>query len=286
MLSLRSIFFGVVSLAVVGGTVAAAQQDTTMPKVLYINREYVKLGKGTAHSHTESAFVDALRRAKSPEHYIALSSITGKNRVLYISGHDSFDAMQKSHDSMSKYPGLEAELTRNSIADDALLDNVDHFIFYYDDDLSLNPRADLSSDRFMEITAFHVRPGHAHEFSELVKMVIAAHKKAGTNANWAMYELTYGGGDTYTMFSADKSMAEIDEGFAEGKKFRDAVGDEGMKKLSQSIADCVESSDSELFAINPAQSYPPDAWVKADPGFWQPKSAAPAKPAAAKKAKP
>ncbi|MGB0052396.1 MAG: hypothetical protein WBQ02_09160, partial [Terracidiphilus sp.] len=77
----------------------------------------------------------------------------------------------------------------------------------------------------------------------------------------------------------------IDTGFAEDKQFRDALGDEGMRKLRELEADCIQDSDSELFSINPAQSYPPPEWVKADPDFW--KSSAPAaKPAAAKKPAP
>jgi hypothetical protein len=58
-----------------------------------------------------------------------------------------------------------------------------------------------------------------------------------------------------------------------------------MRKLRELEADCIDSSDSELFAFNPTQSYPPDEWVNEDPGFWKTKPAmAPAaKPAAAPK---
>jgi hypothetical protein len=40
-----------------------------------------------------------------------------------------------------------------------------------------------------------------------------------------------------------------------------------------------------LFSVNPKQSYVDPAWIKADPDFWKPKSAAApaAKPAAAEK---
>ena len=68
-------------------------------------------------------------------------------------------------------------------------------------------------------------------------------------------------------------MAEIDTGYAEDKQFHDAIGEDGLKKLRELEADCIESSDSELFAINPAQSYPMDEWVKEAPDFWKPKHA-------------
>jgi hypothetical protein len=65
-------------------SMAAAQETTPPPKVLSIIREFVKPGKsGAAHEKAESAFVQAMTRAKWPTHYLAVSSITGKpSRLL------------------------------------------------------------------------------------------------------------------------------------------------------------------------------------------------------------
>ena len=41
---------------------------------------------------SESAFVQAMTRAKWPAHYLAVSSVTGKPRVLFLTGYDSFPA--------------------------------------------------------------------------------------------------------------------------------------------------------------------------------------------------
>jgi hypothetical protein len=81
-------------------------------------------------------------------------------------------------------------------------------------------------------------------------------------------------------------MADIDTGFAENKKFMDALGEDGVKEFRKLYASAVETSRSELFSINPKMSYVPEAWIKADGDFWRPKAAAakpPAKPAAAEK---
>jgi hypothetical protein len=117
-------------------------------------------------------------------------------------------------------------------------------------------------------------------------MVKDAHDKAGTHAHWAAFEIAYGAPDgTYLVLSADDSMADIDRGYAEDKAFREALGgDEGMKVLDELFAATVDSSDSQLFAVNPKQSYVSPDWIKADPEFWAPKPAA--KPAAAPMAKP
>ncbi len=70
-----------------------------------------------------------------------------------------------------------------------------------------------------------------------------------------------------------KSLAEIDKGLLDSKKFGEAVGEEGMKKLNELFAECCEATQQQLFAINPHQSYVQDEWIKADPDFWKPKAA-------------
>ena len=75
---------------------AVAQEPTPPPKVLSVIREFVKPGKsGAPHEKAESAFVQAMTRAKWPTHYLAVSSITGKPRVLFLTGYDSFEAWEK-----------------------------------------------------------------------------------------------------------------------------------------------------------------------------------------------
>jgi len=159
---------------------------------------------------------------------------------------------------------------------------VDSQVYTYDADLSYRPHADISTARYMEISVFKVKPGHGHDFEELVKTAIEANKKAGTSAHWATFEIAYGVEDgTYIMLSSDKSMAEIDTGMAEGKQFVAAMGEEGMRKWREKIASTMDSSRSELFAFNPHMSYVAPEWIKADPEFWKPKApmAAAAKPA-------
>jgi hypothetical protein len=275
------------SLAVAGSSIAAAQQTASLPKVLQITREFIKPYKGgAAHDKTESAFITAMTKAKFPAYYLGLDSLSGKSRALFLTQYDSFADWEKDNKIVDKNPALSAELERASIADGELLDEVDSGVFTRDDDLSYKPHADISHARYMEISEFHVRAGHQSDWHKLAKMVKDAHDKAGTHAHWAMFEVAYGAPDgTFLSLSADDSMADIDREYAEDKSFRDAIGGEdGMKALDQLFAETVESSDSQLFAVNPKQSYVSPDWIKADPDFWAPKPAA--KPMAAPAAKP
>jgi hypothetical protein len=274
-------------LAVASSLIAAAQEASGPPKVLLIQREFVKPGKaGAIHDRSEANFVQALSRAKWPTHYLALNSLSGKSRALYLTGYPSFDAVQKDNDALDKNPVLGPELDKLEALDGELLDSTDSFVLYYDADTSYRPEPDLSHARYLEVSSFVVKPGHDHEWEEIAKMVIAAHQKGGTSAHWATYEMAYGGGDEYVILSADKSMADIDQGFAEGKQFEAAMGEDGMKKLRELTASAIESSDSQLFAFNPRQSYAPDDWIKADPDFWKPKPMAAPAPKPAAPAKP
>ena len=287
MKKIGKVLLGVSIAAAACGCLAA--QDMSMPamsgppKVLQIEREYLKPGKaGMIHDKSESGFVQAMIKAKWPTHYVALNSLSGKSRALYLTGYDTFAAWQKDIDAMAKNPSLSAEIDRLEQSDGDLLSQFDEFVFSYQPDLSYNASGDLGNVKYMEVTSYHLHPGHHKDWSDLVKMVMDAHKRAGTSANWAMYEMEYGGGDEYVIFSTDKGMGDIDDGFADSKKFREAMGEDGMKKLEDLVAVCVESSDSQLFAINPRQSYAPEDWVKENPDFWKPKPMMAAKDAANK----
>jgi hypothetical protein len=273
-------------LAVSGVSPAAAQEATTaQPKVLQITREWIKPYKnGMAHDKSEGAFVAAMAKAKFPVHYVALNSMTGRSRALYLTRYNSFEEWEQSNAIVDKNAALNAELERAGLADGELLEQTDSGVFLYDEDLSYRPRPDLSHARYLELTVFHVRPGHRKEWLEVVKKVKEGYDKAGTSAHWGMYEIAYGGNDgTFLALSSDNSMADIDKGFADNKKFMEAMGgEEGMNKLDELFGSAVESSGNELFSVNPKQSYVDEAWISANPGFWKPKAteSSAAKPAA------
>jgi hypothetical protein len=280
------------SLAVASTCVARAQEprgNTTIPKVLQITREFMKPGKaGMAHDRAESAFIEAMSRAKWPTHYLGMTSLSGKQRALFLTRYESFEAWEKDIAAVEKNTTLSTALDRAGMADGELLDSIDQGVFVFNQELSLRPRADLSPMRYMEISVYRVKPGHDSGWNELVKMVKAGYEKGVPDAHWGVFEQVYGGdGGTYLVLTARKSLSEVDRGFEQDKQFEAAMGEEGLKKLGELIAGTVESSQHQLFAFNPRMSYVADEWIKANPDFWKPKTAAAAKPSSEdKKAKP
>jgi hypothetical protein len=281
----RSIVAAGVLLAVGGSVIATAQgmsNPPMPPKVLVVGREFTKPGKsGVAHEKTESAFVQAMKRAKWPTHYLAVESLSGKSRALFFTGYDSFEAWEKDQNASQKDAALTADLARAWAGDGELLSDTDSGVLRFNAEYSLHPAVDIAHMRYFEIARYQVKPGHDKDWDEAMKMVLAAYEKI-PGSHWACYSTVYGYADnTYVFFTPLKSATEIDKEIGQGKDFEAAMGPEGMKRLGELSAATIQESQSNLFAFNPRMSYPRDEWVKADPDFWSPKAAA--APAAAKK---
>jgi hypothetical protein len=273
-------------LLFIGSGIAFAQETMGPPKVLVVMREYLKPGKaGSTHEKTESAFVRAMSAAKWPTHYFGMDSLSGPSRSLFLVGYPSFEAWEKDNLATQKNATLSAAFDRASLADGDLLTSYESSTSVFREDMSLRAAVNIAQMRYFEITQFVVRPGHEKEFEALAKIYVDGFGKAVPAAHWATFERQYGAstgasaGDVFLVFNPMKSMAEVDTSFADSKKFADSLSDSEKKKLAELTAACIESVQTNLFAFNPKESYPPDEWIKAD-AFWKPKAAAPAaKPA-------
>jgi hypothetical protein len=257
---------------------AAAQEKSegmhTPPPVLTIVREMLKPGKsGSPHARTESMFVKAMSGAKSPSYYLGMDSMTGKSRSLFFTGYESFAAWEKDLQSQQKNPTLSAALDRASVADGELLESYEESVWVYRADQSYNQNSSLAGIRYFELEVFSVKPGHEEDWNAAVKLVKDAYAKGMPEAHWAMYQLVDGGPTpAFLVITPRKSLEEIDTAFADGHKFMDAIGADGMKKLNDLTAGSISETETNMFAINPAISYMDEALAKADPDFWGHKS--------------
>lgn len=264
------------SCLVCGGSGLLTAQETANdvtgpPKVLVIQREFVKPGKqGSAHEKTEAAFVRAMMAAKWPTHYLAVDSLSGPSRSLFLIGYDTFAAWEKDNAAMMKDPTLSAAFDRAAQADGELLSRYETGVFTYNEEYSLRAPVNIGQMRLMEMTSFKVRAGHRKDWDSLVKMYKAAYEKAVPDAHWAMFEAMYGTDISYLLITPMKSASEVDSEMAADTAFRKAMSDEDAKKAAELSAASIESAESNLFLFNPKMSYPSDTWIKADPAFWKP----------------
>ena len=242
------------------------------PKVLLIMREYVKPGKaGAIHEKSEAAFVNAVKAANWPTHYVALNSMSGRSRALFLMGYPTFEAWEKDNQATEKNAALTTALDKASLNDGELLSEYDQGVFTLDTENSLRT-GDAVHARYLEISSYRIKPGHRKDWMDLVKIYHDTFEKSVPDAHWALYESYYGAdnGGVYLVISPMKSLAEDDASMGDGKKLQEALGPEGMKHVSELTAACVESTQTNLFSMNPKMSYPAAEWIKAD-SFWAPK---------------
>lgn len=264
------------SLTITGGlsvpAMGQSMDGASAPKYLQVIVEYTKPGKGgMAHDKTESAFVQAMVKAKFPIHYTAYNSLTGLPRALFLSAFDSFDEMDKANKIMSA-PATETEFDRINAADGELLESQKLLIFESVPELSFHSKKPGPQNRFLEAQILLVRPGHGKDFEDLAKMVIAAQEKAGSSNHWGAYRIRFGEqAGSYALLTAANSMADFDQIFGEQPKYMASLSDDDKKKMNELRAAAIESGHNELYAVNPAQSYVSEDWIKADPEFWKPK---------------
>jgi hypothetical protein len=187
--------------------------------------------------------------------------------------------MEKDALDDQKNAAFSAAIDRAEVADGDLLDSSDQSSWVYRPDQSLNQTGGLVGIRYFEIEVFQIKPGHEADWDDAVKLVKEAYTKV-PDAHWAMYQNVFGREQpAYLVIIPRKSLSEVDAGFQQSGKFMAAMGADGMKKLSELSAAAIASSETNIFAINPRQSYMMEDLTKADPDFWRPK----AEPAAAAK---
>jgi hypothetical protein len=271
--------FGMAGIVLCGASLATAQQPAAapmnIPKVITITREYVKPGRTAAHAKVEAAFANAFAMAKAQDRYLGMASVTGPDEAWFILGYDSYADMEKADNSIMQNAALMSQFARLAPVDGDLLTGSDRLIAQYREDLSYNPDTSdsLADKRYFDVEIIHVRPGHAREYEDLIKVIKTASDKANTGDHFATFEVVSGAPEgTLLFFSGRKSLAIYDQ-FDQmyGKKFNDALGDGGQKKMRELESSSVEKAEDRLFAFSPRMSYPPEAWIKADPAFWQPK---------------
>ncbi len=247
-----------------------AGQAHTPSNYLYLTNVGLKPGQSDAYSKLEADEVAALRAANAPNHYVAMWPITGSDHVLYIHGFASFADLQKNHDATEAMSKLMDTLKADNAQETALITDRHTSIYSYEKDLSLGAPVDLSKMRFMRILLFHVRSGHRQDFEHAVKLYIKAYQTALPEAHWAMFDKMYGVGSdsSYILITPWESLSAVDVMHENGKKFREALGEDQLQMLRTSMSAAVESSENNLFAFAPSISYVPDSWLTSSPDFW------------------
>jgi hypothetical protein len=258
---------------ILGATGALGQGlPTSQPKLLMIVREQVKTGHSAAHVKTESGWPAAFAKAKSPDYYLALASVTGSPEVWFVQPYESYTAWDKSTQRNSANAELTAEQDRLSMADAEHLDGIRTLEAMARPDLSHGAYPDMNKQRFWEITIMRVRPGHDEQFAAAAKAYKAIATRAMPNARWRVYQITQGmAGSTYLIFQSVESFGQFDAIMAEGMAAQKTMTAEERSLFQKFDAEALISAESNRYRLDPNMSYVPAETRAADPAFWSKK---------------
>jgi hypothetical protein len=124
--------------------------------------------------------------------------------------------------------------------------------------------------RYMEITRVQLRPGHGPEWESYLKMLQSALDKFAPDRHIAVFQSLYGreNGGLWLLFIPLKSLDEADQLATDREGLSKKMGAADADKFRGLVAASVDHSQRNLFAFDPAMSYPPDSMAKSDPAFW------------------
>lgn len=249
-----------------------AQLPTSQPNLITIVREEVKLGRDADHAKVEAGWPAAYEKAKSPDYYLAMTSMTGAPEAWYVTAYASNAAIGDSMKRDDADAALTAELVRLRRADADMINSVRTIQARARTELSYGAYPNMAKQRFFEITWFRVRPGHELQFEAAAKAYGSSAKRAGVAAAYRVYEIVAGvPGPTYLLFSSMASMGELDQAMMDGEKIMKAANQDEGTALQKLMLEGVINVETQRFRLDPVQSYVPKATRDEDAAFWTPK---------------
>ena len=272
-------------LLAAGSLAAAAQQVQSVPPpaLLQIYRDPVKPSRMAEYSRIESEAALACARAGTWP-YLAAQTMTGPQEVWFISGFDSYDAMEHSAEPFARNAALTAELNRLLESKASLVEEPRAVFAHYREDLSGNTPLIQPRTRFFTVTMVTVHPGHERDFEDIHRALRAARQRTGVADNRVVYQVASGmPRNTYLIFSAHRSLqnagAALDPAVDE---YAADVDDSTRNRLDDYTRVSIQSSETWIFSVSPAMSNPAGEWIADDPQFWR-SSPILQRPSAAKK---
>jgi hypothetical protein len=264
---------------------AQQAQSAAPPPILQIYRDPVKPAKMAEYSRIESEAALACARA-STWPYLTIQSMTGLQEVWFISGFDSYAAMERSAEPFARNAALSAELNRLQEAKANLVGDPRAIYAQYRDDLSSNAGFIQPGTRFFSITTATVRPGHEREFEDIQHTLKLVRQRVGIEDNRVVYQIVSGmPRNTFLIFSAHHSLQNAGLAlFPAVDDYATDVDDSTRNRFDDYTRLAVQSSETWVFSVSPAMSNPAGEWIVDDPEFWRSspplqRQAAPKKPA-------
>ncbi len=258
-------------LAAGSGTAVAQGLPTSQPKILTIFREEVKPGRNADHARIEAGWPAAYEKARSPDYYLALVSMTGLNEALFVVPSESYTAIGEGMKRDDANAVLRAELRRLARADADVINGFRILQAVARPDLSRGAYPNIAKQRFWELTIFRVRPGHEAGFESAAKAYGSAAERA-KGTGYRVYQITAGmPGPTFLVFSTVESYSDFDAVFALDMATMSAMTPEELSGLRKFSTEGLINVETNRYRLDPRMSYVAKETKATDPAFWMAK---------------
>ena len=244
------------SLALAGSLAAQAQTPAVPPpNILNIQTDNIKPYEDGPYDKFASEYPALSKQLKDPTHVLGMEALTGSPRAIYLSGYDSFEALQKNEEWLLGDAATDAKFDALDAREAPYLSEVHYTIWHYRPDLSNNVAgADIPHSHYWEVIIFHMRSGHNEQFEEMTKLYRDANLKIGQNIPWATYEGLMGVTDAYLVLVPMASLKDEDTALAHEKDFGAALGDEGKAQMNKLSEESVASVEDNIWMVIPEWS--------------------------------
>ena len=164
------------------------------PRYINVVHERLKPGRDAAYDGMLSNIRDDYERFNIPAYWIEMRSMTGPDESFSLNFFESFADMEKMAGGMAAGVAAHPELA--GLQDRLLSENtssVTNFIAERVD--ALGSRAatiNFAKMRMLQVTVFHIRPGHEGEFAEAAKSIASAYEKVAGSQAWVIYAVHSG----------------------------------------------------------------------------------------------
>ena len=238
------------------------------PDILQIYREPVKPGKMAEYKHVEAEAAMACSRANTWP-YITMEGITGPQEVWFVSGFDSYAVMERSAEPFVRNATLASELNRIMDAKGNLVSESRAIFLRYRPELGNNRGLMRPQTRFFTATMVLVNQGHEREYEESQRILRGVRERAAAADNRAIYQVVSGmPQNTYLTLSPYHSFREAGEAL-DGLVDYDDLDESVRGRVRELLSTSVFSTQTFVFALDPAISNPAGEWIADDPEFWK-----------------
>jgi hypothetical protein len=243
------------------------------PAVIQIGHEAIKEGKGAAHHKVEQDFTNVFRKNKFPFHYLALSTESGPNEVVFLQAFPSFAAMEEADKLLGKAP-LKNEFELVEARDGELRSESRNVTTVFRKDLSYLPAnpIPIGKLRYVMIDTYRVRLGQNESMLAGAKVLLAGYQKINLPLSILCYQVIAGAPNgVYLFLIGMDSLKQLDALQAEDKALADAVGADALSRLNKGEGDVFQTMESTLYSVSPEMSYVTKETEDVDASFWRPK---------------